>query len=216
MDYSMYTINTLLFLAAWLAYFIVHSLLASLAVKKWIAARWPDFMPAYRLAFNMIALVLLLPILWLMVALSWPALWQWQDTSKWIANGLSVLAVLGFVWSLRYYDMQEFLGLKQWRGHVTTAEDQESFQLSPLHRFVRHPWYFFAIILLWARDMNTAQFLTSVMASLYFTIGARLEERKLLVYHGERYRRYMERVPGLFPLPWKCLSATEAKKLCSD
>jgi protein-S-isoprenylcysteine O-methyltransferase Ste14 len=124
--------------------------------------------------------------------------------------------VLGFVWSLRYYDMQEFLGLKQWRGHVTTAEDQESFQLSPLHRFVRHPWYFFAIILLWARDMNTAQFLTSVMASLYFTIGARLEERKLLVYHGERYRRYMERVPGLFPLPWKCLSATEAKKLCSD
>jgi hypothetical protein len=60
MDYSMYTINTLLFLAAWLAYFIVHSLLASLAVKKWIAARWPDFMPAYRLAFNMIALVLLL------------------------------------------------------------------------------------------------------------------------------------------------------------
>jgi protein-S-isoprenylcysteine O-methyltransferase Ste14 len=216
MDYSMYTINTLLFLAAWLAYFIVHSLLASLAVKKWIAARWPDFMPAYRLAFNMIALVLLLPILWLMVALSWPTLWQWQGTSKWIANGLSVLAVLGFVWSLRYYDMQEFLGLKQWRGHVTTAEDQESFQLSPLHRFVRHPWYFFAIILLWARDMNTAQFLTSVMASLYFTIGARLEERKLLVYHGERYRRYMERVPGLFPLPWKCLSATEAKKLCSD
>jgi protein-S-isoprenylcysteine O-methyltransferase Ste14 len=216
MDYSMHTFNTLLFLAAWLAYFIVHSVLASLAVKKWIAARWPDFMPAYRLAFNGVALVSLLPILWLMVVLPWPAVWQWQGAGKWVANGLSVLAVLGFVWSLRYYDMQEFLGLKQWRGHVTTAEDQESFQLSPLHRFVRHPWYFFAIILLWARDMNTAQFLTSVMASLYFTIGARLEERKLLVYHGERYRRYMERVPGLFPLPWKCLSATEAKKLCSD
>ncbi len=208
--------NMLLLFVAWIVYFMVHSLLASLVVKRHVAARWPDFMPAYRLVFNVFAVVLLLPILWLMVALSWPTLWQWQGTSKWIANVLSVLAVLGFVWSLRYYDMQEFLGLKQWRGHVTTAEDQESFQLSPLHRFVRHPWYFFAIILLWARDMNTAQFLTSVMASLYFTIGAQLEERKLLVYHGERYRRYMERVPGLFPLPWKCLSATEAKKLCSD
>lgn len=202
--------------ASWLAYFLVHSLLASLTVKRWVAARWPDFMPAYRLAFNLIAVILLLPIVWLIASQSWAVVWQWQGIGKWIGNGLSILALLGFVWSLRYYDMQEFLGLKQWRGHVTAPEDQEHFHLSPLHRFVRHPWYCFGVVLLWARDMNSAQLVSTLLVTAYFTIGSRLEEQKLLAYHGDLYRRYMQRVPGLFPLPWKFLSAEEAKSLVAN
>lgn len=196
---------TSILLAAWVAYFVVHSVLASLSVKKTIAARWPGFMPAYRLVFNALAVVLLLPIFWLIAANSWPVVWQWQGMGKMAANTLSALALLGFVWSLKYYDMQEFLGLRQWRGHVKVPEDQEHLVISPLHRFVRHPWYFFAMVLLWSRDMNLAQFLSSVLASVYFTIGSRMEEKKLLAYHGDAYRRYMEKVPGLFPLPWKYL-----------
>jgi protein-S-isoprenylcysteine O-methyltransferase Ste14 len=206
--------NTLALVAAWLCYFAVHSALASLSVKRWVAARWPGFMPAYRLAFNALALLLLLPIFWMMAASPWPLVWQWQGLEKVAANTLSVLALLGFIWSLRYYDLQEFLGLRQWRGQIMAPEDQEHLQISPLHRFVRHPWYFFAMVLLWSRDMNLAQFLTSVMASIYFTVGARLEERKLLVYYGERYRSYMQRVPGLFPLPWKFITAAEARRIC--
>jgi protein-S-isoprenylcysteine O-methyltransferase Ste14 len=208
--------NTLTLVAAWLFYFVVHSVLASLAVKKRVAARWPGFMPAYRLVFNALALALLLPIVWVMAGNTWPPVWQWHGVGKVAANTLSVLALLGFFWSLKAYDLQEFLGLRQWRGHVTAPEDQEHLQISNMHRFVRHPWYCFALVLLWTRDMNAAQLVTSVMASAYFAIGARLEERKLLVYYGERYRRYMERVPGLFPLPWKFINAAEAKKLRGD
>lgn len=192
-------------LASWVAYFVVHSALASLTVKRLVAAHWLGFMPAYRLAFNILGVVLLLPILWQITAQSWPVVWQWHGIGKWIANSLSMLALLGFIWSLKYYDMQEFLGLRQWRGHIKAPEDQEHFVISPLHRFVRHPWYFFAMVLLWARDMNAAQLLSTVLATTYFTLGSRLEEKKLLVYHGEAYRRYMEKVPGLFPLPWKYL-----------
>lgn len=190
---------------SWIAYFAVHSVLASLTVKRQVAAHWPGFMPAYRLAFNILGVVLLLPILWQITAQPWPVVWQWHGIGKWIANSLSMLALLGFVWSLKYYDMQEFLGLRQWRGHIKVAEDHEHFVISPLHRFVRHPWYFFAMVLLWARDMNAAQLLSTVLATAYFTLGSRLEEKKLLVYHGDAYRRYMEKVPGLFPLPWKYL-----------
>jgi protein-S-isoprenylcysteine O-methyltransferase Ste14 len=64
--------------------------------------------------------------------------------------------------------------------------------------------------------MNLAQFIFNVMASVYFTVGSRLEERKLLVYYGERYRSYMQRVPGLFPLPWKFISAAEARRICGE
>ena len=45
---------------SWLAYFAIHSQLASLAVKHFVAARWSAWMPAYRLVFNLVAVVLLL------------------------------------------------------------------------------------------------------------------------------------------------------------
>ena len=201
--------------ACWLGYFILHSWLASLAAKRWVAARWPAFMPAYRLAFNLTAVILLLPILVLTYSLPGAELWRWHGLAAWLANGLSVLAVAGVVFSSKGYDMQEFLGIRQLRGNVRTVEDQENFHLSEFHRFVRHPWYFCALVLIWSRDMSAATLLSSVMLTLYFVVGSRLEEAKLLAYHGEIYRRYMERVPGLIPLPWKRLSRQEADALLS-
>jgi protein-S-isoprenylcysteine O-methyltransferase Ste14 len=49
----------------------------------------------------------------------------------------------------------------------------------------------------------------------YFIVGSRMEERKLIAYHGERYRRYMAKVAGLVPLPWKTISKAEAFALVS-
>ena len=40
-----------------------------------------------------------------------------------------------------------------------------------------------------------------------------LEERKLIQYHGERYRLYRERVPALLPSPWRRLSTEEAESI---
>jgi protein-S-isoprenylcysteine O-methyltransferase Ste14 len=51
------------------------------------------------------------------------------------------------------------------------------------------------------------------MITVYFIVGSRLEEKKLLVYHGDTYRRYMARVPGMIPLPWKSLTEKEAEAL---
>jgi protein-S-isoprenylcysteine O-methyltransferase Ste14 len=109
--------------------------------------------------------------------------------------------------------MREFLGLRQWRRSAPPIEDQERFHLSPLHRHVRHPWYFLGLLLIWTRDMDGAFLVAACVLSLYFIVGARLEERKLLVYHGDVYRRYRQRVPGLVPLPWKFLSRREADAL---
>ena len=197
----------------WLAYFALHSTLASLAAKSRVAANWPNLMPYYRLTFNVLASLLILPILWLTYRNPEPVLWRWQGIAAWLANGLALAALLGFWLSLKSYDMQEFLGLRQLRLHVRKVEDQEHFHLSPFHRFVRHPWYFFGLVLIWTRDMGATTLLSSVFITVYFAVGSLLEERKLLVYHGDTYRRYMARVPGLIPLPWKFLSAAEAEAL---
>lgn len=206
--------NSLIPLALGLvAYFCLHSLLASLRVKHYVATRWPGFMPAYRLAFNTLAIVLLLPLLWLMWQSPGPLLWQWHGPGLWLTNSLAAAAVAGFVWSLRAYDTTVFWGWRQWRERHRTREDPERLHISTLHRFVRHPWYFFILVLLWTRDIHLTQLLSYGLITLYLVIGSRLEETKLIAHYGEAYRRYRRQVPGLIPLPWRWLHRKEAQEL---
>lgn len=198
---------------AWVAYFGLHSLLASLGLKRLVAARYPRLMPAYRLGFNAVAVIGLLPVAWLVWRHPGPMLWQWTGWQAWIADGLALAAIAGFVASARDYDSSEFLGLRQWRLRSSRVEDQERFHVRGLHRYVRHPWYFLSLVLIWTRDMDAATLLSVLLISAYLVVGSRLEERKLLVYHGERYRRYMQRVAGLIPLPGRTLSRREAEDL---
>ena len=197
----------------WIGYFALHSALASLAIKRRVAATWPQLMPYYRLTFNILASLLIVPISWLTYHDPGPILWRWQGAAAWLANGLALAAIFGFWLSLKSYDMQEFLGLRQLQLNVRKVEDQEHFHLSLFHRYVRHPWYFFGLVLIWTRDMHATMLLSGVFITLYFVIGSRMEEKKLLVYHGDTYRRYMARVPGLIPLPWKTLTVEEARAL---
>lgn len=208
--------QVLILIGAWLFYFVIHSTLASLAIKRLVARRWPGLMPAYRLFFNLAATLLLILPLWLTYRWQGPWLWRWEGAWWWLANGLALVALGLFWWSLRYYDSGEFIGLKQWRGQERRVEDQEQFHVSPLHRWVRHPWYSLGLVLIWTRDMNLAFLSTAILMTLYFVIGSRLEERKLMTYHGRAYRHYRARVPGLIPRPWRHLSRQEAEALERD
>jgi protein-S-isoprenylcysteine O-methyltransferase Ste14 len=198
---------------AWLAYFVAHSVFASLTLKRWVAARRPALMPIYRLAFNGFAVLAVVPIVWLLFRHPGPQLWAWDGWAAWFANGLAIAAVAAVFASMRYYDSGEFLGLRQLRAQTRTVEDQEAFHLSPFHRYVRHPWYFFSLIIVWTRDMSAAMLVSALMITAYFILGSMLEERKLIAYHGERYRRYRSRVPGLLPLPWKYLTREQAHEI---
>lgn len=208
-SYSSY----LIVVSVFLAYFLLHSLTASIAMKQWAARHWPEMMPYYRLAFNALAIVLAVPLLLVMFLYPGETLWQWQGVGFYVSSGLALLVVIGFVYSLKYYDLAEFWGIRQlWDGNKS-VHDQECFHISPLHRYVRHPWYFFALVIIWTRDVSTIQLLVYVLVTAYFVLGSHLEERKLVAYHGEVYRKYQKKVAGIFPLPWKILSAEQAQML---
>ncbi len=208
--------TSLILVLAWVVYSAIHSWLASLQLKRYVVERWPGLMPAYRLCFNGLALLLLIPPLWLTYALPGPVLWEWSGLAWWLGNGIALLAVAGVFWSLQDYDGGEFLGLSQLRGRVVSVEDQEGFHISTLHRFVRHPWYSLSLVLVWTRDVDLPFFISAIMITLYFVIGYRLEERKLVVYHGARYRRYRQLVPALVPLPWRYLTRSQAQRLQNE
>jgi protein-S-isoprenylcysteine O-methyltransferase Ste14 len=198
---------------AWAAYGALHSLLAALGFKAAAAGRFPRLMPGYRLAYNLLATLALLPILWLLGRHPGPWLWRWQGGLAWLMNGLGLLAASLLVFGPGTYDLAEFLGLRQWQERRTAAEEQEPFRISALHRYVRHPWYALSLVILWTRDMTPGMAVSALWITIYFIVGSRLEERKLLVRFGEAYRTYLARVPGLVPRPWRVLSRAEARRL---
>lgn len=195
---------------AWGLYGALHSWLAGLALKDRVGRHWPALMPAYRLLFNALAVVLLIPPLGLTWLYPGEVLWHWPG---WIAWPAAAITVAGFLWSLRWYDGMDFLGLRQWRGRNAPVAWHDSLVLSPLHRYVRHPWYSLGLLFLWTRDLNAGWLVATLAITLYLVIGSHFEERKLIRAFGESYRRYRARVPGLVPLPWRYLRADEADEL---
>jgi protein-S-isoprenylcysteine O-methyltransferase Ste14 len=181
---------------------------AGLRVKAAVTARLPGFAPWYRLAYNGVALITALPLLWLMRAMPGPELWAWNGAWAWLGNGLAAGRAVrrdAVVQGLRHerFPRSRRAGRRQ-------GIERDVFRLSAPHRFVRHPWYSFGLVIVWTRDMNAAMLVSALAITLYFVAGSWLEEQKLIAIHGDTYRRYRERVPGLLPLPWKYLRRDEA------
>lgn len=196
-----------------LLYCGLHSWLASLSCKGWCGERWPGLMRYYRLLFNLSATLLLVPVGVLLWRNTGPDLWQWSGPLAWLMNGLALMAAAAFMHSLRDYDLSQFSGSAQLRAGGADPEQQARFHLGWWHRWVRHPWYFFALVILWTRQMDAAHLLTYSVLTGYFVVGSRLEENKLKRQFGLAYESYCRLVPGLIPLPWRCLSKQQAAEL---
>ncbi|MFN2309631.1 MAG: isoprenylcysteine carboxylmethyltransferase family protein [Gammaproteobacteria bacterium] len=201
---GVFTGGMLLLALVWIAYFAVHSLLAAVSVKDWVTRHWPGPSRYYRLAYNLSSTVLLIPLLIATELASTDWLWRWQGPWAWVSHGVTLLAIVGFLWSSRAYDMQAFMGLTPGNPQAPAR-----FGLSPLHRFVRHPWYFLGLVWLWTRDMDAARLVAALVITGYLWLGSRLEEIKLEQELGTLYRDYQARVPGLLPRPWRFLSRRE-------
>ena len=170
-------------------------------------------MPMYRLLFNTQSVLLLAPPLYLLLTWNGPMLWEWYGMTQTVMVLLMMGAAGLFIYTLHDYDSAEFFGIRQWRNGIKSVHDQEQFVLSPMHRFVRHPWYFLLLVILWTQEMNAAQLLTAILVTLYLSVGSRLEEKKLTQYHPAIYPRYQAQVPALLPNPFRFLSKEQAELL---
>jgi methanethiol S-methyltransferase len=197
--------------ASWIIYGGIHSALASTRSKNRIAEKYPKLIPHYRITYNVLALLLLLVPLGFMFLDRAEPIIVWHGLFAWFANAVALAAIAGFVWSLKFYDLHEFAGLLN--KNQAHAFEVSKLKISPLHRFVRHPWYFFMLVIIWTRDMNATHLVSAAVITLYLIIGSRLEENKLIAQFGDSYRIYREKVSGLIPLPWKILSQHDQRKI---
>jgi len=182
------------------AYSAVHSLLASLGVKRRVRARFgPAADRVYRLGYNLFAVISFLPVL---AVLAWrPGTLIYRLDLPWAAVAVAgqaaalALVTVGVlqtgVWS--------FLGLRQ----LTEAgEAPPRLIVTGLYRWVRHPLYTAGLLFLWCSPVMTSSLLALYLAlTVYIIIGSRLEERRLLAEFGQAYGDYRAVVPALIPGP---------------
>jgi protein-S-isoprenylcysteine O-methyltransferase Ste14 len=190
----------LIILLAFGAYGALHSLLAADAVK----ARAQQLLGAkayrsYRLAFNLLSGLALLPVLYLVWRLPdselWRIPWPWLLLTLAIQAG----AGLGLLLSFRVTGSLEFLGMAQFL-HLREPVRPERLRVDGLYRWMRHPIYSFSLLILWlAPVMSNNLLAVAVGVTLYIIVGTRLEERKLLRQFGEDYRNYQQTVPMFIP-----------------
>jgi len=194
--------------ALWISYFIIHSLLASDKVKRGINTNFPGFTHVYRVFYNISATIMLFPMFYFVYFVPSAQIVKWNGFFAVIANLLAVAALAGFIYSFKFYRGMDISGIAQYKNKTPEAN---VFVISPLHRFVRHPWYFFAIIIIWTRDMNAYFLLSASLMTAYFFIGSYFEEQKLKLHLGNRYAQYMTKVPGIIPSFKRYLTATQAE-----
>jgi methanethiol S-methyltransferase len=178
---------------------LLHSLLASLRVKS-VARRWFGVMTGhwYRLVFNFVAGITLLPILLLPVLLSDKEIYIIHIPWLLATLTLQILAVATLVIGLRQTGIMSFLGLRQ----IYLPEDASPPKLvtDGLYRYVRHPLYTAGLVLLWLTPIMTWNYLALALGlTVYIFIGIYFEERKLVLEFGESYAEYRHRTPMLFP-----------------
>lgn len=191
--------NTLILTIFLAGYAVVHSFLASLPVKQWARRTFgPGVDRWYRLVYNIIAVVTLLPILPILVWLPSQILYVVPAPWRWVMVGGQFVALIGLGISLGQTGLWHFLGLSQ----LLAEQPDESSKLSVhgVYSWVRHPLYFFSLLWLWLTPLMTTNLLiVYILFTLYFYIGSLYEEKRLLAKFGPIYAEYQRRVPRLIP-----------------
>ncbi|NJD59027.1 MAG: hypothetical protein C3F13_17125 [Anaerolineales bacterium] len=193
------TLSFWLILLAVLAYGLFHTLLASIQVKA-RARHWmgPSFERSYRLAYNFIAIITLLPILLLPILLEDEELYFIPFPWLILTCTLQLIAIVALLIGLRQTGITSFLGLRQ----AFLPEDTTPPRLvtDGFYRYVRHPLYTAGLVFIWLIPIMTWNLLALIIGlSAYIFIGIYFEERKLIQEFGESYREYRQRTPMLIP-----------------
>jgi len=179
---------------ATLGFAVIHSLLAMQSVKQRCYAHSIS-LQGYRLFY--VAVAILLTAVWLAFIYSLPdrQLYQLNGVAKITAVCLQAIALIILWLSLRPIDVAAFLGLRPFPDGI------EPFIERGVYRHIRHPMYSGLILLQAAAPAQTYNSLTLLGAvTIYFVIGARFEERRLLAGHPS-YADYRSRVAAFIPRP---------------
>ena len=199
-DYTKYLILSFL-LILWC---VLHSATISIAVTEYFKKLLGSKYRFYRLFFNLVAILTLIPVGLFAYSIRTQVIVQWDGYMRIGQVILLGLAVLLFIFGGRHYDARQFLGIKQIReGFLNNViTDTGELSTSGVLGITRHPWYLATILFIWSRQMDVSAIIVNAILTSYLIVGTYLEERKLVGEFGEKYIAYQKKVSMLIPYKW--------------
>ncbi len=203
----MNAMDYLLLIVLWCLWCVLHSGMTALRVTDSLKTRLGNGYRYYRLVFNGVSIVTLVPLLIYGSRIDAPVLYEWRAPLLWLKWSLLSAAIGLFVLGALKYDMLSFAGIRQLRSGKRHAVMSETgaIDTTGILGLIRHPWYLGALLFLWSDDarITMSSLIVDVILTMYIVCGTLLEERKLVAELGDAYRQYQKRVPMLFPIRWR-------------
>jgi len=201
-----YLIPTIIFLA----FALMHSLSASHSFKAKLFRLSPKLKAWYRVLYNLVSLTLI-GFWWISLPQD-SILYQLSGFPFFLLIVLQIVFAWLFLKSIFAQNGMIFLGIKQVLSNIREGKlpnyldepRRGKLVTTGLYRFMRHPMYTFAMLVLICSPVMTMNLLYSIIIfALYFWIGSYFEERNLTKRFGEDYREYQKNVPRFIPRPFK-------------
>ncbi len=189
--------NNLTFILRLIAFAMLHSLLALPSIKARIMRLTGMNQSAYRLGYNIVALF---AFGWVMAVDRHSAiLYEISGVLRYTLYLLQTLALIALAFCLVNTGLMSFLGFDA----LAAREENRTPQQLATHGWygiVRHPLYFLSILFMFMNPVMTMRWLLlACLATLYFMIGALIEERRLEKEFAGEYVRYRKQVPFIVP-----------------
>lgn len=140
--------------------------------------------------------------------------WQWRPMPEVVwsvtypAAKFALYAICAMGWLLVLYatfciDHFDLFGMRQVTLFLRGKEySHPGFATPWIYRLVRNPLMLGFLLAFWSTPtMTRGHLLFAILTTGYILIGIQMEERDLLKFLGEPYRKYRERTPMLLPIP---------------
>jgi len=170
-----------------------HSLTASQSCKLWVYKHGLQE-PYYRLLYSIIGVFTTALWAWYYVhSLSDTALYQTDGVLWWLLVALQVFGGIIVLAAFQPIDGLVFLGLRK------ASADTDPFIVRGIYRMIRHPMYAGAMLIVLAMpEQSYNGLIFAVMICVYFIVGSRFEERRMLAAHPD-YAAYQAQVSAFIP-----------------
>lgn len=159
----------------------------------------------YRLLYNIFSVIVLGPILLYVYLQTGRVIWIAPELLEPVLLLIQLCGLIGVGLSLAQINLGRFLGISQLLAYIQRKPlplAPEKLTTSGVYAISRHPLYLFSLMILWpVTAMTELLFVFNIAATIYFVIGSRYEERRLIMTFGQDYVDYQKRVPWLLPFP---------------
>lgn len=183
-----------------LAFFLQHSGMIRASFRDRRSSSVPRYLhPAL---YSIVSGLLLVAVI-LLWQTSQTILFQIPVSLHRLPLAISSLALAGIMWAALAFRTFDPFGRIPIKVHLRGRQPRPPvFNLRGPYFWIRHPLYFFMLVLIWSTpDVSLDRLLFIVLWTSWTLVGAHLEERDLVAEFGDKYRQYQKTVPML--LPWR-------------